>query len=595
MKKLMVAVVVTLMAAPMVQATNYTYTGGGTVVLNGSDYETQFNDTANWDGSLTLPTTTTDDFYISSYGPGPTFMNLDNEVYLPNPGAGNTLYFGSITVDNGKIYVPSGARGTYKLSGSFVKNDVSGGADARFEVSGSNIDVTFDVGGDFLIDSHVNTGRCSTGVKYMTILMRGGSVATAAKYTMYQYSESAHQTKQVIVDNGAYVNFAGTNVYHNHVKKLDVWGTATGRVQHALVHSSTEWAPDLGGDTTELDLKLKPDGGGTRTRILAQGHFQDVSFGASGWFTSDGQTSAKLPGALRVRNLDVGTTSYGGGGDYAFIVDTDNDFVGSSNLTVDGDLKLGYSSSGKGWIGVLKANSSTIDVAGDVLVQYGVLGGVGSHILGGEAQFFVGGDWKVSDPTKSSPSWDMGTSTVTFDGSGTQIVDAGNGVPFHHVVVDQTGSTLQLDDNLVLKGNLTFDSTSTVVISNPTDAFIFKGGIDNDTGQRIDAPGVDLISVSIIAGSNSYVYLDSDLKISDNLNIEEGCKLFLNGHSLDLTGSDAAAYLHPEGPVFSGEGTWTVEEGGQIIGSEIPEPGTMLLLGTGILGVVGLIRRRRMR
>jgi hypothetical protein len=30
-------------------------------------------------------------------------------------------------------------------------------------------------------------------------------------------------------------------------------------------------------------------------------------------------------------------------------------------------------------------------------------------------------------------------------------------------------------------------------------------------------------------------------------------------------------------------------------GGEIPEPGTLLLLGTGVLGVLGYMRRRRMQ
>ena len=576
MKKFLFLGMVVLLASGAAHAIDYTYVGGGTVVINGSDYETQFNDTANWNPSLTLPTTTTDNFHISTYLPGPTYMNLDNEVYLPNPGAGNTLYFGSVVVDNGMIYIPAGARGTYEFSGNFEKNTVSGGADARF-ASGSNIDVVFDVGGDFLLDSYSNKALHTT-TKYMTILMRGSS----ATYAVFQYAENAHDTKLVIVDNGASVNFRGTHRYHNSIKDLDVWGTATGDMHHGL--RPTEWAPDLGGDTTGLNVKVQPYGGSSRG-MLMQGHFQDVHFIGSSWNTTDGDHVAALPGNLRVRNLNVGTYKGGPGtqGYMSFMVDTDNLNIGTSNLTVDEDLRLGPSSSGRNYIGILKANSSTIDVGGDVLVQYGVIGGVGSHILGGSAAFFVGGDWLVSDPTKSSPSWDMGTSTVTFDGSD-QTVDAGNGVPFYNVVVNQTASTFTLDDNLVILGNLTFDSASTVVITNESDAFILAGGIDCETtAQEIDVDDLDLISMSIIGGSDSYVKLMSDLTLSDNLNIASGCRLYLNTFTLYAEGETLVS-------AEIGEMAW---DDGTIMGT-IPEPGTILLIGTGLLGLLGYIRRRRM-
>ena len=74
------------------------------------------------------------------------------------------------------------------------------------------------------------------------------------------------------------------------------------------------------------------------------------------------------------------------------------------------------------------------------------------------------------------------------------------------------------------------------------------------------------------------------IEMGDNLIMESGSILYLNEFTLTAEGEILVS-------AEIGEMAW---DDGTIIGT-IPEPGTMLLVGTAVLGVLGYLRRRRMK
>ena len=303
---------------------------------------------------------------------------------------------------------------------------------------------------------------------------------------------------------------------------------------------------------------------------------------------------------------------------YRYVLDTrDNDTGVSRNVAIRRNLSMGGQDSAlAGYL--FRLNDSVVDVDCDVLV-----GGVNvransntgngcSALDLGTATLRVGGNFQVNrrfntttktyDPTRYIESaWNPGTSTVIFDGNGTvktQTLYPDN-VPFYNVFINTPGivqmntgtGVRDMQDRLLIKGSFEVQA-GTFYQANKPITFngdchtleVHAGAIVQGTVGTTKTNGV---FDNIVLAPDAVLLLGSDIAISstDNLVMGSGSKLYLCGFTLAA-----------DGEVYDGTlpQTWT-NDGGTIYGTlAIPEPGTLLLIGTGALGALGWVRRKRM-
>ena len=502
------------------------------------------------------------------------------------PGSG-TITLGAIEIDCGLMDF-SNTNATMRLvAGNGQNGDLTVRYSGRWGGYGGN--KTFDVDGNVYFQKGPGAGWTDYTTYYSSLVMRG-----TGKTLDMDMSAEQDGWKNVTVYDCASVSA----VRSPRARNLFINGTITGgtwTVDDFRGDSSVQFGPSgqmTGGELVMLHL----GGTGTYNSTLGGGTYPALTIYDSSGGSNTVKRIIRLKGDVTVTNDFSYDLSYGGYITHSeAVLDTDNGSGKISNLTVNGNLRIGrdagWNVGAAGWAyesGIF-ANSSTVTVKGDATFdRY-------AYIKGGTSTWKFGGNVLFTSLYHFDNS-DLKTTKIVLNGSGAQSVTIGDQAPIGDIELDSAGGAISLGADVVLNGNFKVNVGNTGTFNNNGHYVVFAGKqVTEATAQQIDARGADLGMVRIMDPPilPSYAILMSDLAVSDNLDIDAGCKLFLNGFTLDLTGSDAALYLGRN--VLSGEGTWTVAEGGQIIGAgAVPEPATLLLLGTGALGVLGYVRRRRL-
>jgi hypothetical protein len=317
----------------------------------------------------------------------------------------------------------------------------------------------------------------------------------------------------------------------------------------------------------------------------------------------------------------------------------ENGTQNSVNFTVKGDMKVGSYNGSGGTAGAefykAEFNSSTVHIgrvfspAGDQRPA-GDIAPSGSSDLGG-ATIYVGSDLFFANPhpagtpayTKTIDNWNSGTSTIICDGNGTDALRGrkaqtittysymtGTGdtrFSLNNLVIQNECNTVSLANSrageLFLTGDLRLEKSKFVDFDRSI-TFNSNGSYhtlfwDNNTCKIPTATGHTtpnaLDNIILLPGARVSLDAGTHTKIiMDNLDMQSGSEIYLN-NSVILTADgktfDGIANVGPGGP-----GPWPFDSGlGTIYPGVIPEPGTLLLLGTGIIGLLGYLRRRRMK
>ncbi len=146
-------------------------------------------------------------------------------------------------------------------------------------------------------------------------------------------------------------------------------------------------------------------------------------------------------------------------------------------------------------------------------------------------------------------------------------------------MVSLTNATFQPSDPMTIDGTFTLDGTDT-----------FRENIDS--GSNFGALDVQ--------GAPGTAVIDGTLDI----NLPDGFAFLTNGESftiLDAMGGLSGTFSSIVGDTFGSSGTWSVEYSADAVtltanvptSTTTPEPATLFLFGTGLLGLAWLATRKR--
>ena len=533
----------------------------------------------------------------------------DNAIVQNSPsasagsGASQTVTVGSLTVDNGA-----------ELGfGDFFTLNVGDYLYYSTNPMVGNNDHTFNIDGDVYFSQayHMNWGFNNT--------WNLNGTNKAINFQCYNNGYDVMRWVNIygsIYDNGSYR--AGWSVAENTVTVK-----SGGQILARPGAVASDWVarefifedgqanlPAINSDVDFYFRCMKEDNG-TGNLTVAGGvkYPMDVYVGGGYWGGPYDQTSTydwKIKGGdLAVqRDLQIRTNrSYAGDalGKWFHCVENGTNDPVSRNVTVGRDLVVGYYNNNNpatnwGKYG-MKMYNATVRVGRDLNMGYG--NESTGTLQMDNATIYLGDDldFKGVPIQWAIDNWQAGTSTLICDGNGvaysysqTLEMMGDCGIKWHNLHINNPGGTVTLAAGAAGDTILTGDLKVLAGTFNDSDRPITFNGdqhlLEVAAGATITGGSFD----NLVLLDDAVLNLGSDI-LTDNLAMGDGSRIYLN--SLYELQADGFTYdgLTDSGP--GGAGPWP-NDLGMIYPGAIPEPGTLLLVGTGVLGVLGYIRRRRM-